>query len=87
MTNLAHPSQRVLSFVDERPDRFSIGIGGHNLLRPMENLRALEGFVADHQVAYTVVGPASGVTGCIRPATRCTTRSTRSAASSNCPCA
>ena len=40
MTNLAHPSKRVLSFVDERPDRFSIGLGGHNLLRPMENLRA-----------------------------------------------
>ena len=58
MTNLARPSKRVLSFVDERPDRFSIGLGGHNLLRPMENLRALEGFVADHQVAYTVVGPS-----------------------------
>jgi predicted TIM-barrel fold metal-dependent hydrolase len=58
MTNLAHPSKRVLSFVDERPDRFSIGLGGHNLLRPMENLRALEGFVGDHQVAYTVVGPS-----------------------------
>ena len=58
MTNLARPSKRVLSFVDDRPDRFSIGLGGHNLLRPMENLRALEGFVADHQVAYTVVGPS-----------------------------
>jgi uncharacterized protein len=58
MTNLSRPSKRVLSFVDERPDRFSIGLGGHNLLRPMENLRALEGFVADHQVAYTVVGPS-----------------------------
>jgi uncharacterized protein len=58
MTNLQTPSKRVLSFVDERPDRFHIGLGGHNLLRPMPNLRALESFVADHQVAYTVIGPS-----------------------------
>ena len=42
----------------QRPDRFNLGLGGHNLLRPMENLRRLESFVADHQVAYTVVGPS-----------------------------
>jgi predicted TIM-barrel fold metal-dependent hydrolase len=58
MTNMGNPSKRVLSFVDERPDRFSIGLGGHNLLRPMENLRALQGFVADHPIAYTVIGPS-----------------------------
>ena len=58
MTNMQNPSKRVLSFVDERPDRFHIGLGGHNLLRPMENLRRLESFFADHQVAYTVVGPS-----------------------------
>ena len=54
MTNFGRPSERVLSFVDARPDRFSLGLGGHNLLRPMPNLRALESFVADHPVAYTV---------------------------------
>jgi predicted TIM-barrel fold metal-dependent hydrolase len=58
MTNMQNVSKRVLSFVDERPDRFHIGLGGHNLLRPMENLGRLESFVADHQVAYTVVGPS-----------------------------
>src|SRR5436305_7933331 len=58
MTNMGRSMERVLSFVDARPDRFSIGLGGHNLLRPMENLRALESFVADHQVAYTVIGPS-----------------------------
>ena len=58
MTNMQNVSKRVLSFVDERPDRFHIGLGGHNLLRPMENLRRLESFVADHQVAYTVIGPS-----------------------------
>ena len=58
MTNMGRSSERVLSFVDARPDRFSIGLGGHNLLRPMENLRNLESFVADHPVAYTVIGPS-----------------------------
>jgi predicted TIM-barrel fold metal-dependent hydrolase len=58
ITRLTSPSPRVLSFVDARPDRFSIGIGGHELLRPMENLRALERFVADHPVAYTFVAPS-----------------------------
>src|SRR5438552_321726 len=58
MTNMGRSTERVLSFVDARPDRFSLGLGGHNLLRPMENLRNLERFVADHPVAYTVIGPS-----------------------------
>jgi predicted TIM-barrel fold metal-dependent hydrolase len=58
LTNMQSPSARALSFVDARPDRFSLGIGGHNLLRPMPNVRALEGFVRDHPVAYTIVGPS-----------------------------
>lgn len=58
LTRLDNPSQRALGFVDAHPERFSIGIGGHNLLRPMPNLRALESFVRDHQVAYTVIGPS-----------------------------
>jgi predicted TIM-barrel fold metal-dependent hydrolase len=58
MTNMGRSMDRVLSFVDAHPDRFSIGLGGHNLLRPMENLRNLESFVADHPVAYTVIGPS-----------------------------
>ena len=48
----------MLSFVEQRPDRFNLGLGGHNLLRPMENLRNLESFVKDHPVAYTVIGPS-----------------------------
>jgi predicted TIM-barrel fold metal-dependent hydrolase len=58
MTNMARSSERVLSFVEQRPDRFNLGLGGHNLLRPMENLRNLESFVANHPVAYTVIGPS-----------------------------
>src|SRR3954447_11811614 len=44
LTNLAKPSARAMSFVDAHPERFSLGIGGHNLLRPMENIRNLESF-------------------------------------------
>ena len=58
MTNLGRSTERVLSFVDARPDRFSLGVGGHNLLEPMPNLRKLESFVRAHPVAYTVVGPS-----------------------------
>jgi len=58
MTNMTRSSERVLSFVEQRPDRFNLGLGGHNLLRPMENLRNLESFVKDHPVAYTVIGPS-----------------------------
>ena len=58
LTNFRTPSKRALSFVDAHPDRFSLGVGGHDLLRPMPNLRALESFVRDHQVAYTIVGPS-----------------------------
>lgn len=58
LTNLAAPSPRALGFVEARPDRFALGVGGHDLLHPMPNLRRLERFVADHPVAYTIVGPS-----------------------------
>ena len=34
MMNMNNPSERVRSFVDARPDRFSVGLGGHDLLQP-----------------------------------------------------
>jgi predicted TIM-barrel fold metal-dependent hydrolase len=58
LTNFDTPSKRALGFVEARPDRFHLGVGGHNLLRPMPNLRKLEAFVRDHPVAYTIVGPS-----------------------------
>jgi len=58
MTSMDGPSKRQLSFVDAHPDRFSFGAGGHDLLRPMPNLRRLESFIRDHPVAYTIVGPS-----------------------------
>jgi predicted TIM-barrel fold metal-dependent hydrolase len=58
MTNMTRLSERALSFVDARPERFSLGLAGHDLLRPMQNLRRLEGFVRDHPVTYTLVAPS-----------------------------
>jgi uncharacterized protein len=58
MMNMNKPSDRVRSLVDARPERFSVGLGGHDLLKPMRNLRNLERFVKDYPVAFTVVGPS-----------------------------
>jgi uncharacterized protein len=58
MVNMQQPSKRALSFVEAHPERFSLGAGGHDLLKPMKNLKRLESFVADHPVAYTVIGPS-----------------------------
>jgi predicted TIM-barrel fold metal-dependent hydrolase len=49
---------RALSFVESRPDRFALAVGGFNLLRPMPTVRRLEALVRDHPVAYTLVGPS-----------------------------
>lgn len=49
---------RAQRFAAERPDRFLLGVGGFNLLRPMPTVRDLEAFVRDNPVAYAVVGPS-----------------------------
>jgi predicted TIM-barrel fold metal-dependent hydrolase len=49
---------RAQRFATERPDRFALGVGGVDLLRPMPTLRKLESFVADHPVAHVTVGPS-----------------------------
>jgi predicted TIM-barrel fold metal-dependent hydrolase len=58
MINIRNPSKRATSFAEAHPDRFHLGVGGHNLLRPMPTLRALESFVASNPVAYASVGPS-----------------------------
>jgi predicted TIM-barrel fold metal-dependent hydrolase len=58
LTRLTGGPDRAQRFVDERPDRFALGVGGFDLLRPMPSLRALESFVRDHRVAYALVGPS-----------------------------
>jgi predicted TIM-barrel fold metal-dependent hydrolase len=58
MMRLGSPESRALSFVEKRPERFALAVGGFNLLKPMRALRALQAFVDDHPVAYAVVGPS-----------------------------
>src|ERR1700704_4175359 len=42
MSNISARESRALSFVESRPDRFALAVGGFNLLRPMPTVRALE---------------------------------------------
>ena len=58
MDSLAKPSTTARKFVEARPDRFALAMGGVNLLRPMPSLRELGAVVKDLPVAYTVVGPS-----------------------------
>ncbi len=58
MDNLATPSITARKFVEERPDRFSLAIGGINLLRPVPALRELTAVRADLPVTYVAVGPS-----------------------------
>jgi predicted TIM-barrel fold metal-dependent hydrolase len=51
-------ADRAQRFALERPDRFALGVGGFNFLRPIPALRSLQSFVRDHPVAYAVVGPS-----------------------------
>jgi predicted TIM-barrel fold metal-dependent hydrolase len=58
MDNLqAGSSSRAREFVDRAPERFSLGVGGLDLLRPMPSLRALNEVVANAPVSYVSVGP------------------------------
>ena len=55
MDNLAKPSVTARKFVEARPDRFALAMGGVNLLRPMPSLREL---------TAVVTRPAGGVCRC-----------------------
>ena len=58
LSSVNSSGDRAMEFVDARPDRFALGVGGLNLLKPMKTLRKLEAFVRDHPVAYAVIGPS-----------------------------
>ena len=50
--------QRACRYAHARPDRFSVALGGHDLLHPMANLARLVSAAESLPVAYTVVGPS-----------------------------
>src|SRR5262245_65827457 len=58
LTQLGRKDDRARRYAAERPDRFSLGVGGLDLLRPMKTLRSLESFVRDQPVSFAVVGPS-----------------------------
>lgn len=58
MTGVKDGTGRARSFVESRPDRFALAVGGFNLLHPMPTVRALESVVRDQPVAYAIVGPS-----------------------------
>jgi predicted TIM-barrel fold metal-dependent hydrolase len=58
LSKLGLEGDRGLRYVNERPDRLALGVGGLNLLRPVKTMRALEAFVRDNPVAYVTVGPS-----------------------------
>jgi len=58
MDNLTKPSVTARKFVESRPDRFKLAMGGVNLLKPMPSLRELSAVARDLPVAYAVVGPS-----------------------------
>jgi predicted TIM-barrel fold metal-dependent hydrolase len=51
-------SPRTRRFLEARPDRFSLGLGGFDFMRPMPSIRTLQSMVADLPVAYTIAGPS-----------------------------
>ena len=59
MCTLSTPSTgSPFKFAEARPDRFSLAIGGFNLLRPMPSLKDLEVRVKSLPIAYASVGPS-----------------------------
>jgi uncharacterized protein len=58
MDSLVKPSVTARKFVDARPERFALAMGGINLLRPVPALRELTAITQDLPVVYTVVGPS-----------------------------
>jgi len=58
LSKLGVDDDRALRYVTERPDKFALGVGGFNLLRPMQALREIEAYAAANPVAYATVGPS-----------------------------
>jgi uncharacterized protein len=58
MDSLAKPSVNARKFVEAKPDRFTLAMGGMNLLRPIPSLRELAAITKDLPVTYAVVGPS-----------------------------
>ena len=57
MDNVAKPSVTARKFVEAKPDRFALAMGGVNLLRPMPSLRELSAVVSGSSGGVCRCGP------------------------------
>lgn len=51
-------ASKARDFVEKAPERFSLAVGGFDLLRPMPTVRALAEIAANAPVSYVPVGPS-----------------------------
>ena len=58
VTRVNATDDRAQRFAEARPDRFSLGVGGFNLLKPMKTVRSLEAFARSNPVASALIGPS-----------------------------
>jgi predicted TIM-barrel fold metal-dependent hydrolase len=58
VTRAKATDDRAQRFAEARPDRFSLAVGGFNLLKPMKTVRSLEAFARNNPVASALVGPS-----------------------------
>ena len=58
LTKATAVDDRAQRYAAAEPERFALGVGGFNLLKPMKTVRDLEAIVRDNPVAYAIVGPS-----------------------------
>lgn len=58
LTKVRADGDRAQRYAEAEPDRFALGVGGFDLLKPMRAVRDLEAFVRANPVAYAIVGPS-----------------------------
>ena len=58
VVNIRQETGRAIQYAEARPDRFSLAVGGFNLLQPMKTVRKLESWAKDQPVASVNVGPS-----------------------------
>ncbi len=58
VTRASATDDRAQRFAEARPDRFSLAVGGFNLLKPMKTVRSLEAFARSNPVSSVLIGPS-----------------------------
>jgi predicted TIM-barrel fold metal-dependent hydrolase len=58
ITRVDAKDDRAQRFAEARPDRFSLAVGGFNLLKPMKVVRSIESFAASNPVSFAITGPS-----------------------------